>query len=485
MSKRVTAFDDITIDNLFGREAGEDEDISRLKEYYFKNEIYESVKAALPLRILVGHKGIGKSALFAVAISENAENKELAILIKPDDVVSVQLDNTDFLVAIRDWKLGLEKIICQKVFISTGIDESDWQDRVANAGGKLINFLTDTFKKVKDTISLDSFQKSLVTAFLEDHKIIIYIDDLDRGWQGRSSDIYRISALLNATRDMTNTYKGLQFKISLRSDVYFLVRTADESTDKIENSVIWHKWENIEILAMLVKRIETHFGNPVDEARLNTLSQPQLAGYLQKVFVEKFEGFGKWQNKPMDVVLMSMIRKRPRDLVKLCASAAKKAFASKSNIIQTHHLSAVFEQYSHSRVQDTVNEYRSELPDIERLLINMKPNKKSFNKYVYDTPELIKQITNITQGGKFVFTYSKIAASPKELAQFLYKINFITARKDHADGRIERKYFEENRYLSKDFADFGYSWEIHPAFRWALQPSTLEDIFAKLDLTTF
>ena len=137
-TQRVKSFDEMTIHNLFGSEAGEDEDISRLKQYYFKNEIYESVKAPLPLRILVGHKGIGKSALFAVAISENAEKNELAILIKPDDVVSVHLDNNDILVAIRDWKLGLEKIICEKVFINTGIDNSDWQDKVANAGGKLI-----------------------------------------------------------------------------------------------------------------------------------------------------------------------------------------------------------------------------------------------------------------------------------------------------------------------------------------------------------
>jgi hypothetical protein len=479
-AQRVKAFDAVTIHNLFGSEAGEDEDISRLKQYYFKNEIYESVKSPLPLRILVGHKGIGKSALFAVAMSENAEKKELAILIKPDDVVSVQPDSGDFLVAIRDWK-----IICEKVFISTGIDDSDWQDKVANVGGKLLSFLHDTFKKVKQTIDADPIKKALVSAFLGDHKIIVYVDDLDGGWQGRVSDTYRISAFLNAVRDMSNAYKGIQFKISLRSDVYFLVRTSDESTDKIENSVIWHKWENVEILSMLVKRIETHFGNEVDEVRLNTLSQMQLAGYLQKIFADKFEGEGKWQNKSMDIVLMSMIRKRPRDLVKLCVSAAKQAFADKSNIIKTHHIRAVFEQYSHSRVQDAVNEYRSELPDIERLLINMKPNKKMFSKYVYSTSELTVQINAIMERGKFVFSYTKTAATAKELVQFLYKINFITARKDHEDGRIERKYFEENRYLSKDFVDFGYNWEIHPAFRWALQPSNIEDIFSRLDLTTY
>jgi len=51
------------------------------------------------------------------------------------------------------------------------------------------------------------------------------------------------------------------------------------------------------------------------------------------------------------------------------------------------------------------------------------------------------------------------------------------------DGTIQRKYFEENRYLSGSFVDFGYEWEVHPAFRWALQPDSIDDIFRSLTPT--
>jgi putative SOS response-associated peptidase YedK len=40
-------------------------------------------------------------------------------------------------------------------------------------------------------------------------------------------------------------------------------------------------------------------------------------------------------------------------------------------------------------------------------------------------------------------------AKARDLAAFMYKINFLTARKDGPDG-IVRKYFEENRYLSNE-----------------------------------
>jgi len=33
-------------------------------------------------------------------------------------------------------------------------------------------------------------------------------------------------------------------------------------------------------------------------------------------------------------------------------------------------------------------------------------------------------------------------------------------------------------------ANFGYDWKVHPAFRWALQPDNIEDIFAKLQLSS-
>lgn len=111
-------------------------------------------------------------------------------------------------------------------------------------------------------------------------------------------------------RDLSTDNKGLRFKLSLRSDVYFLVRTSDESTDKIEGSVIWYGWTNHEIFVLLVKRIETFFGRTVDEAHLLKTRQSELARFLEPIIEPRFTGMGKWENSPMYRVLMSLIRKR-------------------------------------------------------------------------------------------------------------------------------------------------------------------------------
>ncbi|MDP0897013.1 hypothetical protein, partial [Klebsiella pneumoniae] len=73
--------------------------------------------------------------------------------------------------------------------------------------------------------------------------------------------------------------------------------------------------------------------------------------------------------------LMSFIRKRPRDLVKLLTLAASQAQDDESPIINTKHLQAILDEYSQGRLKDTINEFVSELPDVERLIMGMKPSK--------------------------------------------------------------------------------------------------------------
>jgi hypothetical protein len=101
---------------------------------------------------------------------------------------------------------------------------------------------------------------------------------------------------------------------------------------------------------------------------------------------------------------------------------------------------------------------------------------------VFTDTQLQTKLNNIIQQNRFVFSNGKVGTA-KELQHFLFKINFLTARKTLENGEIDRKYFEENRYLSTPYTNFGYDWEIHPAYRWALQPDTLDDIFNKLALS--
>lgn len=399
-------FTDENIQKLFGFEDAESETITRLKEYYFKKDTYERVCADIPLRILVGHKGTGKSALFKVAMSEEKEKGNLPILIKPDDIAELGKADENFLLRIRQWKYGLNKIIGEKIFLELGLLDDHVSSKLTKFGIKLVSFVYESVVAIREYVDLTPTQKLLIDNFKKSQKIIVYIDDLDRGWVGSKDDIIRISALLNSIRDMANENPGLFFKVSLRSDVYFLVRTSDESTDKIESSVVWFSWTNHEILVMLIKRVLTFFGEAFDEKALLQSHQRDIKHYLDPIMESVFSGRGKWQKVAMYKVLMSLIRKRPRDLVKLCTQAARQAHIDKSTKICTSHFQSVFEDYSQGRIQDTINEYRTELPLIEKLIFGMKPNRKTkkvSDGFVFTTIELSQKISNIMEQNRFTY----------------------------------------------------------------------------------
>lgn len=145
-------FTEENIAALFGHEAAEDEDIERLKSYYLKGAVYEQVANELPIRVLVGHKGIGKSALFHVAMAEDAAEGRLSLLIKPDDIAGIGDEEKNFLKLIREWKTGITEIISRKALISFGLLRDDWRGKLNEYGGKFIDFLQSTFKADRKSV---------------------------------------------------------------------------------------------------------------------------------------------------------------------------------------------------------------------------------------------------------------------------------------------------------------------------------------------
>lgn len=483
---KIIDFSEEQIREMFGDLAAEDEEKRRFSSYFIKTDVYKKIHNFLPIRILVAHKGVGKSAVFRMSYLENMENNVLSIWVKPDDILGIANtdDSTDPLEMIRQWKLGLEELLVEKVIENFNISkDNDSINLISRNGLKLTEKISAIVKKVQDVVDIDAIKKSVADQYLKDHKIVIYIDDLDRAWNGSKQNIYRISALLNAVRDMCNETNELCFRISLRSDVYYLVRTADESTDKIDGNVLWLTWTEHELLALLVKRVQSYFGNNISEKELINMKQGEMSAYLNDIMADTFEGSGKWNNRPIRYIFLSLIRRRPRDLINLCTLAARNANSSGRNLIITEDWEEVFEQYSSSRLQDTINEHKYELPDIERLLLGMKPShemKKGEKPFVYDKKQLTRKVEGILQKGKFFFANNK-ECSVEELITFMYKINFLNARKDTIGGFIDRKYFEDNKYITAKSVDFGYDWEVHPAFRWVLYPEA-RDIFRYTDI---
>lgn len=471
-------FNDETIETLFGADDAEYERPERFKEYFFYNGAYDSVISNLPIRVLVGHKGVGKSALLRRAFLADTEAGKIALWLQSGEIDAIRPINStsqSLVSRIEGWKQGISAFLASNLLKLVYPDSYETVlDQIRGGSATSLRELCtralDLFAKER---SLDP--KSIT--------VTLYIDDIDRGWTANTEDIRNISALLNAMRDIAGPDDRIRFRIGLRSDVYFLVRTSDESTDKIERNVVWIRWTNDEILRLAAKRIETFFKINIDEKTLKGLQQQQITStILSKVIDPIFRGKGHWDNRPTHNVLLSLTRARPRDLIKLFHGAARRAQSRNHQIISSEDLNDSFQSYSQERLQDIINEFRTELPQIENLLLNMRPTKRqqrTADSYRFSTDRLSVKLQEIIGHVTLRFTNGRYV-TPRSLIQFLYKIDFITARRDN-DAGIDRKYFDESRFLATEIVEFGYGWEIHPAYRWALQPQDIQDVIDSLD----
>ncbi|QJU58713.1 hypothetical protein HL653_13890 [Sphingomonas sp. AP4-R1] len=482
MSLSKNGFTDREIENLFGAEDAEGERKERFKEYFVANKSYEKLTEDLPIRILVGHKGVGKSALLRRAYLDDEESGRLAVFIQPGDIEEIahEIKSQDFNRLIEGWKRGIVRVIAKKAAERLGASsiEKTMSGWAANLTKGLSATIFDFLSLIKPEIA-GQVEKSLFDRFSKTMNIFVYIDDIDRGWKASNSDINSISALLNAIRDLGNADENMRCRIALRTDVYYLVRTSDESTDKIERNIIQLTWTNHEILCLAAYRISRSFGKLDTYQQIKSMSQSSISrDILSLVIEEKFTGEGHWSKAPIHRVLLSLCRARPRDLIKMFHGAAKAAYLRGHKIITTHDLESSFPRYSEERLQDLVNEFKSELPQIQNVLLQFRPAKRqrrTSDSFLFSRDQIIVKIKNIKQHVSASFTSGK-PSSDIELLTFLYKIDFLQARAEEEDGSIVRRNFDQSRFLINPTIDFGFDMEVHPAYRWALQPTDIQGV---------
>lgn len=455
-------FNELELQNLLGSEAAEDDTYTHLSQFFIKTDTYSQLVTDLPLRIVVGFKGVGKSALFKMAIQDESTKNRLTLLIKPNDITEIGSSSTDLLQLIRDWKNGIRDVIIQKIITHYGLNND------ANIS------LNSILSSQDDSVSKDAILKN----FTKNQKISIYLDDLDRGWEGRRQDIRRIAALISGIRDLATENPGIYFRMSLRSDIYYAVRTEEESLDKIESTIIRCHWNHHGILALLVKRILIYLGRSVSDHTFNHYTTQDFVSFLAIMMEPRFTSVGQWADVSIGHVLTTLIRKQPRDLIKLLILAGRHAKFLHYDKIRTENIIQVLKIYSQGRLQDTINEYKSELPQIKLLLTHML---LSLNTEQPHQPVLL------TQAELSDYTYQFLNKHPshwmnnqiadvESVTAFLYRINFLVGVEIH-NGQYIRHYFDESFYLADRLPELGYVWEIHPAFRWAFYPGDPTDLF--------
>ena len=161
---KVIDFSEEQIREMFGDLAAEDEKKERFSSYFIKTDLYKKIHNFLPIRILVAHKGIGKSAIFRMSYLENIKDNVLSIWVKPDDILRIANteDETDPLEMIRQWKTGLEELLVEKVISNFNISKDNGAiNQISRNGVKLTERISMIVKKYRMLLMLMQLKRML------------------------------------------------------------------------------------------------------------------------------------------------------------------------------------------------------------------------------------------------------------------------------------------------------------------------------------
>lgn len=472
-------FNHDNVAEIFGSDAADTEDPARLYTFFVSNDSYYEVRTQNPLTLVVGQKGIGKTALMLVSSLDDRRVGFPNIFIRGSQVFSSSSGDLTGSASIAKFKAAIEEALVAEVVqrLSSQAAEAlsvppvvgGFIATLAKLGTQIATGQSEALKKA--TITLAPWITKGV------REINVYVDDTDVEWDGSRGSADRINRLLQACFQIAAESGGdIHFKVSLRSDLYNYLSVNSDIIDKIQSGVVRCRWTNDDIFRVLAKRIAVYEGRDNLDF-IDTLGQEALFQELfLPYFEDKFKSVGAWQNAPMRQVLLSFVRQRPRDLIGLCRLAAQDALKH-GTIIDTGSLERVIPQYCNNRLNDTIVEFRNELPEVERLLYEMRPETvkvkkgqtapKKRNYYSHD--ELIAKINRIKQNVNLTFSYRAAQATASEIVDFLFRINFIVASRTDETGHIERMYYDFSDTRLRETRLGRWDWEVHMAYRWAIQ----------------
>lgn len=482
---------DLTDPELFGNEAGEDEDVEVLGSYFLSKPSFDRFYSPkTKIAFVRSRKGVGKSALLKHTLykREQENSGELLIYIKAAELFSIQETKSN---TPQDMIYGWQQRICTRINLELGstlhfgfTDDSMLLIEGAELSGfrsrNLIGALLDRLKVKAKDFELERLKPAAANAQAllkrvktkADARVWIFIDDIDATFINTPEEKIRISTFFSACRNIVNAISGICIRASVRTDVWSIIDQKDEALDKCEQYMLDLRWSTTETGRIIANKIlsyclRTYPGNK----EISAFSASEDADKIRKlVFKEPFNWAGRALEAFRPIHILSA--GRPRWAAQLCKLAGNDACSKSVPKISIGHVHEIMEKYGKLRVADLYKEHNHQCEQLEAIVESF-----SCGRSRYTTSELLTHITDkiIKIKGSPIIDGRPATQGSLTVANFLFRIGFIDARDDTDDTGLGFVCFEErpNLLSSTTNLDDNLDWEIHPSYRKVLriQPS--------------
>jgi hypothetical protein len=478
---------DLADPELFGNEAGEDEDAEVLDSYFLrKPEFDRFYSPARKLAFVRSRKGMGKSALLKHTHYQRrkARTAELLIYVKASDLFALQEAAG---TSPSDLIYGWQQRICTRINLELGStlklgfsDDSILLIESAEVAGfrsrNIVSALVDRLKLKGIGIEADRHRPAITDSRAvlnritsnKDVTVWMLIDDIDATFINTEHERLRVSTFFSACRNLVTSVEGLCIRASVRADVWSLLAQHDEALDKCEQYMLDLNWSTEETGRILENKILSYFTRYYpDDEKYTSLDRDRNKPAIRRiVFKEPFQ----WSGRPLEAFRPIHILSggRPRWAAQLCKLAGQDAFKKSASLIGIGHIHAVLRDYGQFRIADLYKEHRHQCTRLEDIIESFSGGRKDFT-----TDALLKRITEkvIRHRGLPVIDGIPAINGSLTVAHFLFRMGFIAARDEADEAGLGFVRFEDrpNLLTSSVNLDDDLTWEIHPSYREVLR----------------
>ncbi len=437
----------MNIDTLsFGLPAAErDEDLLRC---FVESDSYNRV-ATKGHNVILGNRGTGKSAIFRKIAEDWRRKKHIVISLAPEEFSYEMMARVLETEAKGAWaKHGAYSVAWKYLIYIQAFKE------LANHGlfktgkaAKLYNYVRDTvrdyernpigllisFLKRMEGIKIGKYEAALKTRELDrlykleeisglidildeamaDKKVMILVDELDKGWDASEDAKGFVSGLFSAAMAINAKHKNLRVLISLRRELYDNIPELYEDYQKISDTVERISWNEDSLLEFVARRIEKW-----DPA----LERQSYQARWNRVFAEKLT---YRQTNSFNYILDRTLF-RPRELIHFANDIAAEARARRRGLpLDYDSIASAEGTYSESRLNDIAAEYKHQYPGLISLFESFRGLRFNMAK-----DDFQRHLLSVACGE---YTMTEAAAwvknsDPDQLMKILWEVGFIKAQ---------------------------------------------------------
>jgi hypothetical protein len=416
-----------------------------LLDYFYQNPAYYSILNEKKT-IIVGNRGVGKSAIFKYIASEETKKGTIVLELSPEEYSYEILSNilkkesdgswgkqSSYSIS---WQYLLFNLIFKEIatknkgFINGPLKNiynyvrDNLKVRDINPIGVLISYLKRLegikvgkyeakiaqTKELQSLYGLEEIQNLVpdLIKVLEKTKVKVLIDELDKGWDNSEDSRYFVAGLFQAAQKMNSISNNLRVYVSIRQELFDNIPQIYDDAQKIREDIEVIRWSEDELLEFINLRILNSFPQTKD---MSSSDRWNL------IFSEVLN----YRNTKSYNYIIDRTQLRPRELLQFC-----KLCVENHNTQETINYSSITSaemDYSEQKIKDLASEYRFQYPHLLDIFEIFRGRKYTLDK---DDLEYLL-LTIVSQDVDVGNATWVVGIDYLELKKILWQIGFLKA----------------------------------------------------------